>query len=260
MFHSYAAIGDSFTEGVGDEVAGGAVRGWADLVALGLAQAAAPEPVRYANLAIRGKKLGPIVEEQLDAAIALAPEVISFNGGGNDILRPRMPLETVAGRFRGAIGRIREAGIHALMLSGANPSDHLPLGRVMDRRGDELTAELRDLAELPGVTFVDNFSDRGLRDLRYWSADRLHLGPLGHARVAANVLRALDVPVPAEWGVDEIAAEFAADPSGSRARSTAAYYREYVMPWIGRRLTGRSSGDGRVAKRPALDAVELPAS
>ena len=92
MFHSYAAIGDSFTEGVGDELPDGTVRGWADFVALGLA-AAAREPVRYANLAIRGRKLGPIVDEQLEAAIALRPEVISFNGGGNDMLRPRMPEE-----------------------------------------------------------------------------------------------------------------------------------------------------------------------
>ena len=58
MFHSYAAIGDSFTEGVGDELPDGTVRGWADFVALGLA-AAAHEPIGYANLAIRGRKLGP---------------------------------------------------------------------------------------------------------------------------------------------------------------------------------------------------------
>ena len=86
---AYAAIGDSFTEGVGDELPDGTVRGWADFVALGLA-AAAREPIGYANLAIRGRKLGPIVDEQLEVAIGLRPEVISFNGGGNDMLRPRM--------------------------------------------------------------------------------------------------------------------------------------------------------------------------
>jgi hypothetical protein len=30
-----------------------------------------------------------------------------------------------------------------------------------------------------------------------------------------------------------------------------------VLPWIGRRLTGRSSGDGREPKRPTLLPVEL---
>jgi lysophospholipase L1-like esterase len=255
LFHSYAAIGDSFTEGVGDELPDGSTRGWADFVALGLARAAAPEPVRYANLAIRGRKLGPIIDEQLEAAIVLRPEVISFNGGGNDMLRPRMPEEAVAERFRRAIHRIRDEGIHVLMLSGANPTDHLPLGKVFDARGARLTHQLRDLAQLDGVTFVDNFGDRTLRDIRYWSPDKLHLNSLGHAKVASNVLTALGVPVPDEWGVAEVAAA----PAGQRSRNTATYYREYVLPWVGRRLTGRSSGDGRTAKRPALETVALDA-
>lgn len=251
MYTSYAAIGDSFTEGVGDELPDGSVRGWADFVALGLATHAR-EPIGYANLAIRGRKLGPIIEEQLDAAIALGPELLSFNGGGNDMLRPRMDEQATAERFRAAIHRIREAGIHVLMLSGANPTDHLPLGRVFDARGARLTAALVDLADMPGVTFVDNFNDRTLRDIRYWSPDKLHLNSLGHARVASNVLTALGVPVPAEWGVEEVAAA----PPGSRSRNTAAYYREFVLPWIGRRLTGRSSGDGRTAKRAVLEPID----
>ncbi len=253
MYTSYAAIGDSFTEGVGDELPDGSVRGWADFVALGLA-AHAREPVRYANLAIRGRKLGPIIEEQVEAAIRLRPELISFNGGGNDIMRPRMDEAAVAERFREAVLRIRAAGVHVLMLSGANPSDHLPMGRMMDSRGARLTRALADVGELDGVTFVDNFSDRGLRDIRYWSPDKLHLNSLGHARVASNVLTAIGVPVPAEWGVEEVAAA----PAGPRSRNTAAYYREFVLPWIGRRLTGRRSGDGRTAKRPVLEPFSLP--
>ncbi|WP_139418166.1 SGNH/GDSL hydrolase family protein [Agromyces laixinhei] len=250
MFHSYAAIGDSFTEGVGDELPDGSVRGWADFVAIGLAEAAR-EPIGYANLAIRGRKLGPIIDEQLDPAIALRPELLSFNGGGNDMLRPRMDEQATALRFRDAIERIRAAGIHVLMLSGANPTDHLPLGKVFDARGARLTAALVDLGETAGVTFVDNFNDRRLRDIRYWSPDKLHLNALGHARVASNVLTGLGLPVPAEWGVEEVAAA----PEGPKSRNTAAYYREFVLPWIGRRLTGRSSGDGRTAKRPTLEPV-----
>jgi hypothetical protein len=54
-------------------------------------------------------------------------------------------------------------------------------------------------------------------------------------------------------------AEVAAAPAGRKSRNTATYYREYVLPWIGRRLTGRSSGDGRAAKRPTLEPVALDA-
>ncbi|PJJ55575.1 SGNH/GDSL hydrolase family protein [Compostimonas suwonensis] len=251
MFQRYVAIGDSFSEGVGDERPDGGVRGWADFVALGLA-AASDAPVGYANLAIRGRKLGPILEEQLDAALALGPDLVSLNGGGNDIMRPRVSIASVADRLDGAVDRVVASGSHMLLLSGANPSDHIPLGGLLSRRGNELADAVRARFPREGVTYVDNWADAGLRDIRYWSPDKLHLNALGHARVASNVLTAFGVPVPPEWGVDEVAA---AAP-GERSRNTAAYYREHVLPWIGRRLTGRSSGDGRSAKIPTLRPVD----
>jgi lysophospholipase L1-like esterase len=258
-FTSYVAIGDSFTEGVGDDLGGGRVRGWADLVALGLADSTR-RPFHYANLAIRGRKLAAIVGEQLDAALALRPQLLSINGGGNDLLRPRVAIHDVAEQLTLAVRRATDAGIHVLLLSGANPSDNLPGGGAVQRRGDELARLVRTdvaaMADRSRITFVDNFADQVLRDLRYWSVDRLHLGPYGHARVASNVLTALGVPVPPQWMVPEMAASA---PLGRRAPS-AAYYREYVLPWIGRRLTGRSSGDGRLAKYPELIQVERAAA
>ncbi|WP_295117818.1 SGNH/GDSL hydrolase family protein [uncultured Leifsonia sp.] len=248
---SFVAIGDSFTEGVGDDLPDGRQRGWADFVALGLALAATG-PVRYANLAIRGRKLMPILTEQLEPAIAQQPDLISLNGGGNDIMRPRVTIDSVAHQLVGAADRVAASGSRMLLLSGANPSRHLPLGSLLRKRGDALAVAVRDLLPREGVLFVDNWADEPLEDLRYWSADRLHLNALGHARVASNVLTALDVPVPAEWGVAEVAAA----PAGRPARRTADYYRRYVLPWIGRRLTGRSSGDGRTAKIPELTPVD----
>jgi lysophospholipase L1-like esterase len=251
MFQSYVAIGDSFTEGVGDDLLDGRVRGWADLVALGLA-AVSTQPVRYANLAIRGRKLAPLISEQLEPALAMKPELLSLNGGGNDIMRPRVAIADVASMLMNAVDRAVEGGAHVLMVSGANPSAHVPLGSLVRSRGDQLAAAIFSRTPWANVTFVDNWGDEGLGDIRYWSADRLHLNALGHARVASNVLRALDVSVPAEWGVEEVAAA----PAGARSRRTAAYYREYVLPWIGRRLTGRSSGDGRGPKIAELTVVD----
>jgi lysophospholipase L1-like esterase len=251
VFTSFIAIGDSFTEGVGDDLPDGRQRGWADFVALGLALAA-DEPVRYANLAIRGRKLAPILTEQLEPAIAQHPQLVSLNGGGNDIMRPRVTIESVATQLIDAADRVAAAGSSMLLLSGANPSRHLPMGSLLRKRGDALAAAVRDLLPRDGVLFVDNWADESLEDLRYWSADRLHLNALGHARVASNVLTALDVPVPPEWGVAEVQAA----PAGEPSRRTADYYRRYVLPWIGRRLTGRSSGDGRTAKIPELTSVD----
>ena len=82
----FVALGDSFTEGVGDrdERLPNGVRGWADRVAEKLAKA---EPGwKYANLAIRSKRLRHIISEQLEPALAMRPTLVTLYAGGNDIL------------------------------------------------------------------------------------------------------------------------------------------------------------------------------
>ena len=243
LFGSYAAIGDSFSEGVGDERADGTARGWADLVAQGLA-AASPTPVTYANLAIRGRLLGPIVRTQLEPALALSPELLSINGGGNDVMRPRVSIEGVADDIAAAVSRAIAAGTHVLFVSGGNPTRHLPMGAGIERRGNLLAAAVEHRFAGLDVTHVNNWVDTELASAQYWARDKLHLNALGHARVAGNVLAALELPA-----VD------APELAPFERPGTAAYWREYVLPWIGRRLTGRSSGDNREPKYPTLEVV-----
>ena len=245
-FSSYVAIGDSFTEGLGDDLAGGRVRGWADLVAAGLA-ASSPDPVLYANLAIRGRLLAPILAEQLGPAIAMRPALLSLNGGGNDIMRPRVSISSVADRLEAAVDAATDSGIHVLLISGGNPTKHLPFGTRIGVRGDALADAIRQSLPKSGVTFVDNWADTELTRFQYWSSDKLHLNSRGHERVAANVLSGLQVPIPPTH-----------DHSDPARPATAAYWRDFVLPWVGRRLTGRSSGDGRVAKIATLTTVETP--
>ena len=245
----YVAIGDSFTEGVGDELPDGSVRGWADLVAQGLADATG-RPIQYANLAIRGRLLGSIVDQQLEPALALGPTLVSFNGGGNDMLRPGTDLPWILERTETALRRMLEAGAEPLLLAGANPTAGLPGGGRVKAKGDELTAGAGGLAAGLGIRFCDNWSDPVLARREYWSPDRLHLAPVGHHRVASNVLRTLGHAAPAEWVLD-------ADPLPAPTRGEQLRYtREHVLPWITRRLTGRSSGDGRSAKHPEFVWVE----
>ena len=89
----FVALGDSFTEGVGDDdpTRPNGVRGWADRMAERLA--AADAGFGYANLAIRGKKLRQIMAEQVDAAVELKPTLVSIYAGANDILRPRIDID-----------------------------------------------------------------------------------------------------------------------------------------------------------------------
>ena len=219
----YVAIGDSFTEGVGDELPDGRVRGWADLVAHGWADAIG-EPIDYANLAIRGKLVWPIIDQQLEPALALKPSHLSFNGGGNDMLRPRASVSRIVAAFDRVMQRCDEEGVQLILLSGANPSPQLPLGPVFQRRGDVLTAGVADhLSERPDIVRAFNWPDRELSTPGYWSDDRLHMNARGHHRVAARVLTALGFePEPSWWSLPAL-------PERPRI-ANSAYYREHVGP------------------------------
>jgi lysophospholipase L1-like esterase len=236
----FVSIGDSFSEGVGDELPDGSVRGWADLTAQAWA-ASRGEPIQYANLAIRGKLVWPIVEEQLEPALALHPTHLSFNGGGNDMLRPRADIARIADAFSQVLRRCDEEGVTLVLLSGANPSAQLPFGRLVQRRGDLLSeAVVSRVADRPDVVRALNWPDRELSRPPYWSADRLHMNARGHHRVAARVVEALGERVPEGWW---------SLPEGASDRlGGLAYYRRHVGPWVRRRLTGTSSDDGRSAK------------
>ena len=237
----FVAIGDSFTEGVGDELPDGVVRGWADLTAAGWADSLG-EPIQYANLAIRGKLVWPIVEQQLEPALALKPTHLSFNGGGNDMLRPRTSISRIADAFSQVLRRCDEEGVQLILLSGANPSAQLPLSRVIQRRGDLMSAAVvARMGEREDVVRALNWPDAELSDPSYWSEDRLHMNARGHHRVAARVLDALGQQVPEGWwSPPEL-------PEAVRL-ARGEYFREHLGPWFRRRLTGTSSGDGREPK------------
>src|SRR4051794_18422623 len=155
-----AAIGDSFMEGIGDEYPDGSPRGWADRVAEGLA-ARLNEPVFYANFAIRGRILKPIATHQLDAALALdpKPDLILFNGGGNDMLRPTFSVPKLMRLTRAAVAKCDGAGVELVFVTGASPTDHLPLAKLMSGRGKAYMDAALDLVASTGSALINNWDD-----------------------------------------------------------------------------------------------------
>ena len=251
------SIGDSFTEGMSDKRPDGTPLGWADRVAMGLAAAHPDQEVWYANLAVRGRLMQVIANDQLDAALALEPRPthLTFAGGGNDMLRSSYSDAWMAALVTRVLDACDAAGVRVIVLNGPDPSERLPAGRRMRERGIRLTELVEELIDgRDGAIFLDNFRDVESRTAPYWSPDRLHLNSLGHERVASRVLTELGVRTPAPV-VNGVAA-CRTRPVG-RALGEVRYWVVYVLPWAGRRLLGRSSGDRRQPKFPTW--VRVPA-
>jgi lysophospholipase L1-like esterase len=257
---SYVAVGDSFTEGLDDPAPDGAgFRGWADLVAAALAGAhrRAGQPgdpsFRYANLAIRGRLFDRIVDEQVPAALGLRPDLVSFAGGGNDVLRRNFQPESMLARFDEVIRMLRAAGADVIIFRWANVTGRLPGRRMILPRMQILNRAVGETAERHGAFLVDLWDDEEFHNPRLWSEDRLHLASAGHRRVAAHVLTALGLEAEAGW-FDR--AEPAERRSWAAARAgDIRWARHHLAPWVKRRLTGRSSGDALTAKRPELSPL-----
>ena len=94
LFRRYVAIGDSSTEGLEDPDGHGGYRGWADRLAQHIADGQ-PEPLEYANLAVRGLKLHEIRTSQFDRAIALEPDLMTIFGGVNDVIALRWDFAAI---------------------------------------------------------------------------------------------------------------------------------------------------------------------
>ena len=246
---SYVAIGDSFTEGLDDPLDDGTYRGWADLVATRLA-ARRPD-LRYANLAVRGRLLDAVIEEQVPVALGMTPELVSFCAGGNDMLRPSFDLDQFHDRLERVIGRFVAAGSDVVMFTSADVTAVLP--RLLRGRVSRLNDVVRVVAAAHGATLVELWHHDGFRDARMWSEDRLHLSTYGHQRVSSLVLDALGAESDPEWrtGLPPLPPK----PWLHARHADLRWARQHLTPWLRRRLTGRSSGDTVRPKRPRLAPV-----
>ena len=131
-YRRFVALGDSTTEGLVDPNPDGSFRGWADRLAERLAE---DEPdLRYANLAVRGKLARQVRAEQLDAALALEPDLASVLSGLNDMLRRNVDVGAVIGRARRDGRALREAGADVLTFTLPDPVPINPLAKARGRR------------------------------------------------------------------------------------------------------------------------------
>ncbi len=249
----FVAIGDSFTEGIGDPSpdSPGGNRGWADRVAEVLS--ASVEDFAYANLAVRGRLIGQIVAEQVEPALALQPDLVSLCAGGNDVIRPGTDPDEIAEQFEDAVIRLSSAGASVLVFTGID-TNFTPVFRPFRGKVAIYNENVRAIAEKYDCIVADQWALKEIQDMRFFADDRLHMNPLGHHEVARMVLRALNVP-------NELM-PMQPDPLPRLTWRAArggdlVWARTHLVPWVLRRLRHQSSGDHLTAKRPEPAPVFL---
>ncbi|HLR84146.1 MAG TPA: SGNH/GDSL hydrolase family protein [Nocardioidaceae bacterium] len=251
VFHRYVALGDSFTEGVGDDdpTRPNGLRGWADRVAEQLSTLTAD--FGYANLAIRGRLLRPILAEQVEPALALNPDLITIYAGANDIMRPKIDIDNMVQRYDVAIGKLASTGARVVTFTGFDLGWAPVFGKLRGRVAiyNEL---VREVADRHGVTLVDYWRLSEYRDSRMWDVDRMHMSAAGHQRMAIAVLDALGVEHPL---VPHDLGERPRLDKKQQRDADLEWAKAYAVPWVQRRLKGTSSGDDVSAKRPTLQPI-----
>lgn len=258
-WRSFAAVGDSFTEGLWDPYDDDLddLAGWADRLAVALSRrrvAAGEDALTYANLAIRGRRLARIVEEQLPRAIAMTPDLISLVGGGIDILRLDADPDRLASTLEEAVATSRASGADVLL---ATCMDTRGAGALLGSTGQRMavySAHIWTIAQRHGCFVLDQWGLTALTDPRMWSEDRIHLSGEGHHRISQAALVGLGLePDDPDWLEPLPTAETARRVD--RIREHGAWLRRDVAPWVARGLRRRSTGDDRSPKRPELVAV-----
>ena len=251
-FERYVAIGDSSTEGLDDPDGRGGYRGWANRLAERIASIQGS--VLYANLGVRGLRTREILDRQLEPALALRPDLATLFSGTNDIVAKNFDPAQVAADVETMQSALVAAGATVLTFTLPDLTPVMPLARRIAPRLLALNEALRRASAASGAILVDVALHPVASDPRLWSEDRLHANAAGHARIAAALGHGLELPgSDAGW----------CDPLPDRPPPTVfervaaeiRWGRRYLVPWMWRHALGRSSGDGRTAKRPTLESV-----
>lgn len=257
-FERYVAIGDSSTEGLDDPDGAGGFRGWANRLADHVARAQGG--LLYANLAVRGRRTRQVLHEQLQPALAMKPDLATLFAGTNDVVRRTCDIAAVGADLEQMQRALIAQGATVLTFTLPDLSDLMPLAGLvapgLSQRVSALNGELRRASSASGALLVDLALHPVASDPRLWSDDRLHANALGHERIAAALAHAVGLPGFGEEWQAQLPGTAGRTVTG-RVSSEVLWWRRHLLPWLWRHAQGRSSGDGRSAKRPELAPVTI---
>lgn len=233
----YVALGDSLTEGLCDPAPDGALRGWADRLALLLA---ARGGLHYANLAVRSRRVRDVCGEQLTRARELRPDLVSILIGANDLVKSHADVAALAGQVEQVVRTLRDDGVDVLLVTPFLPDRRA--ARLFTGRFADFSSRLAAIAQRTGAILLDTDLHPVLSSRPNWGEDLVHLSSRGHRFLAYRAGEMLGVPHADTLGaLDQVLHDV-------DATTRAAWWQHHALPWVWRRLRGRVAGDGRAAK------------
>jgi lysophospholipase L1-like esterase len=189
----FVVIGDSVAEGIGDPVPGYTDLVWCDRIAAEL-RAQRPD-LEYHNLGVRGLKAYKVRATQLDAALALRPDLAMICAGGNDALTANYRPDDVDAQLTAMIEVFQHVGADVMTVSVFDlsrcPAVPEQFRESLSERTLMLSERTTALAHRLGTLHVDLSRHPAIDHPEMFSADGLHGNMRSHAISAAEAVRRL---------------------------------------------------------------------
>lgn len=191
-----AFLGDSLAEGLGDRSPGYRPLSWPERTEEAL-RAVQPS-LTSLNLGLRDLKARDVREQQLDRALAFAPDLAVVVAGGNDALAKRWDAGAVEEDLDAMVAALRAQGSAVLLFRLMDLGSAFPTfrGTWLHARLDELDARTVAVAERHDAWLVDVRSHPACAEPERMSRDFKHASHAGHALIAGVLVRRLAREVP----------------------------------------------------------------
>lgn len=192
MWKRFVAIGDSFTEGIGDEVEGIALKSWVDhFVQL------CENDLNYANFAKRGLVTKEIRSQQLEKALSFNPDLVSLIAGANDVLKGRWNHHAYKNDMEFMIDTLSKTGANIIIANLPDFTVRLPLAsekkQVVKEQLLEANEVILSLSREYKLHHVDFWNHHLVNDNTLWSNDLIHPNSKGYVKVAELIFSSLPV-------------------------------------------------------------------
>ncbi len=192
MWKRFVAIGDSFTEGIGDEVEGIALKSWVDhFVQLCV------NDIEYANFAKRGLVTREIRSQQLEKALTFNPDLVSLIAGANDVLKGRWNHYAYKEDMKCMIDTLSKTGADIMIANLPDFTVRLPFStekkQVLKEQLLEANEVILSLSREHQLHHIDFWNHQLVNDNTLWSKDFIHPNSKGYVKVAELIFSSLPV-------------------------------------------------------------------